>query len=269
MVNSLDFKYQESRVDNVLLRLRERGESYLDSTLRLSNIALLMQSERMKSDFEVKVIKDTTSQIDGLVSDIIDWMVDRHTKQWKQIVNSLQSRKSTTSDAAFNFEVTRKELLRSIGNDIHEIVETYDKTEESNILSKRIQQSMMQAVAIAGASALGMGALLSVSLLDFTGVLGASALAATGLCIIPYRRVTVKKEFDQKVDDLRNRIMSALVSHFDDEIQNSNIKIRDAISPFSSFVRKEQKNHKVLSEELEVLSKKIETLQRDISLSKN
>merc|ERR1712130_982112 len=196
-------------------------------------------------------------------------MVDRHTKQWKHIMTSLQSRKSAASESAFNFEVTRKELLASIGNDIHDIVLTYDKTQESNILSKRIQQSMMQAVAIAGASALGMGALLSVSLLDFTGVLGASALAATGLCIIPYRRVTVKKEFDEKVDDLRSRIMSALVTHFEDEIQNSNIKIRDAISPFSSFVRKEQKNHKILSEELNQLSQKIEELQREVSLSKN
>ena len=123
---------------------------------------------------------------------------------------------------------------------------------------------MFHAVALAGASALGMGALLSVSLLDFTGILGASALAATGLCIIPYRRVTVKREFDKKIDNLRERLMGALQTHFDDELHNSCTKIRDAISPFSTYVQKQERHYKEHSVKLDELVEQTKTLQDKI-----
>ena len=61
-------------MDNLLLRLKERGESFLDETLRMSNVLLLFNDQKIKSDFELKVIRDTTAQIDSMISDIIDWM---------------------------------------------------------------------------------------------------------------------------------------------------------------------------------------------------
>jgi len=262
-----DFKYQESRVDNTILRLRERGESYLDNILRLSNITMLVRDEKMKTDFELNVVQDTTTQIDSLVSDIIDWLVEKNTKHWTHILKSLKARAhaGATEVHSDHFVITRKDLLKTIGDGIHSIVDSYDKKQESVNLSKKVQQSMFQAVAVAGASALGMGALLSVSLLDITGILGASALAATGLCIIPYRRVTVKKEFNSKINDYREKIISSLRNHFENEVHNNSRKIRDAISPFSTFVQKEEKRHKEAIQQLDELTKQIKELQAQVS----
>lgn len=258
-------------MDNLLLRLKERGESFLDETLRMSNVLLLFNDQKIKSDFELKVIRDTTAQIDSMISDIIDWMVEKNSKEWKRILASLETRNQAVNHRIQfgNFEVTRKQLLETLGAQVHQVAFSYDKENESKLLSQKVQQSMFQAVALTGASALGMGALLSVSLLDFTGILGASAVAAVGLCVIPYRRVTVKKDFDQRVGDLRERILSALNSHFEDELQNNSIKLRDAVSPFSTFVQKEEKHLQEATQNLDDLTNRIQVLQRAIQQTKN
>lgn len=195
-------------------------------------------------------------------------MVEKHSKEWKRIVDKLKSRAKVTYGSSVQpdeYVISRKELLTSIGNHIHEAALSYDKTQESAQLSKKIHQSMFQAVAIAGASALGVGALLSISLLDITGILGASAVAALGFCIIPYRRITVKKDFDKKISEFREKILTTLDSHFEQELQNNNLKISDAISPFASFVHKEQKRNAEAAKELELLSEKIKSLQNKVN----
>lgn len=270
MVLDLDFQYQESRVDNTILRLKERGETFLDDSLRLSNIGMLIRGDHLRDEFELRVIQDTTNQIDSLVSDIIDWMVEKHSKEWHRIVDKLKSRARAGYGSTIQsdeFVISRKELLISIGENIHQAALSYDKKRESAQLSKKVHQSMFQALAIAGASALGVGALLSVSLLDITGILGASALAATGLCIIPYRRVTVKKEFNKKISEFREKILTTLNSHFEHEVHNNCVKIRDAVSPFSTFVQKEQKRNARASAELEEFSKRIKEIQNQVNKS--
>lgn len=228
----------------MIQQLRLRGDTYLDETLRIGNIASLLSADKLKTEFEYRVVNDTANQIDMMVSGVIDWLVDKNTREWKPTLTSLRSRGKAESSGVLGdqFVITRTELLESIGNSVTRVVRSYDKEHESYLLAGKIRSSMMQAVAIAGASALGLGALLSVSLLDFTGIIGASALAAGGLAIIPYRRASVKKEFHSKIDGLHTSISATLDNHFQHELFNSVGKIKEAFSPFSStsLVNKEK-----------------------------
>ncbi len=48
-----------------------------------------------------------------------------------------------------------------------------------------------------------MGALVTASLLDWTGLAGAGVLAITGVLILPYQRHRIKTELHKKVAELR------------------------------------------------------------------
>jgi hypothetical protein len=47
------------------------------------------------------------------------------------------------------------------------------------------------------------------------GLLGAGALAITGLCVIPYKRAQVKRVFNEKVAGLRVNMKDVMHAHFD------------------------------------------------------
>lgn len=119
--------------------------------------------------------------------------------------------------------------------------------------------------------AVGLGALLLAilhgALLDFTGLLSAGALAVVGLLIIPAKRRRAKNDLSEKLEDLRQRLMKAMGDEFERELTRSLQRVREAIVPYTRFVRAEQqKLNRVEGEldgivsELGQLRARIETL---------
>lgn len=56
-----DFKFYLDRIDNVLLRFSERGNEFFNNTITITNILDLLKSEKLKRDFEEKVVGETRS----------------------------------------------------------------------------------------------------------------------------------------------------------------------------------------------------------------
>src|SRR5690606_33494240 len=81
-----DFRYQSSRVDNVLYEMMERGDRYFDETLRVTRIFDLVNSEKLRGEFEREVVSDTSRQIEQHVSDLIDWLVEKDYRQWQSVM---------------------------------------------------------------------------------------------------------------------------------------------------------------------------------------
>jgi hypothetical protein len=94
-----------------------------------------------------------------------------------------------------------------------------------------------------GASALGLGAIVSVAATtaaaDVTGILAASVLAAVGLLIIPAKRRRAREEMRAKVTALRARLSDALRGEFQATRERSAQRLADALAPYSRFVRAE------------------------------
>jgi ABC-type transport system involved in cytochrome bd biosynthesis fused ATPase/permease subunit len=103
--------------------------------------------------------------------------------------------------------------------------------------------------------AVGLGALLVVvlhtALLDFTGILAAGTLAIVGLLIIPARRRRAKNDLNDKLEDLRQRLMKAMGEEFEHELSRSLQRLREAIAPYTRFVRAEQQKLARIEAELD------------------
>jgi hypothetical protein len=104
-------------------------------------------------------------------------------------------------------------------------------------------------------SALGLGAIVTAmattQLADITGLLAAGTLAVLGLLVLPTKRRRAKRELADKIQDLRDRLMRTLTGQFDRELARSVHRIRDAVSPYTRFVRAERQ--------------RLETIHRDLT----
>jgi hypothetical protein len=268
-----DFEHQISRVENCILKMSERAESFFDEKLRLSNTLGLLKADQLKNEFEKQVIGDTSREVERHVSDIIDWMVEKSFKQWRGIYDYLNRRPSLRSDnivgtirGGGEFLLNRSALLDSIGTAASGALEPYDRSKESTLLTDQMRGALLQTAALE-VGAVGIAAVLTTSLLDITGLAGAGVLAVMGFGILPYKRASIKKSMRSKVARLRENLATTLRNHFTRELDNSVVRIKDNISPYSTFVKTEndklmstQQKLKDNSQQLKDLRAEIETM---------
>src|ERR671916_881728 len=88
-----DFEARLAEIENIVLRMSERGDAWLEENIRLANIRELFRPERVQERFAREVVADTEDLIDERVDELIDWMVDRNLKQWRAIVEYVNRRR--------------------------------------------------------------------------------------------------------------------------------------------------------------------------------
>lgn len=267
-----DFQYQSDRVDNVLYEMAERGDRFFDENLRVTRIFELINSERLRGEFERRVVADTSRQIEQHVSELIDWLVDKDYRQWQAVMDYINQRASQHTErmvgrVSGEFEFNRQNLLNSVGRSAREVVDSYDREAEASKLAREVQRAIVQTAAVE-AGALGLGALLvallQTTLLDVTGVLGAGAVAALGLYVLPYRRGKVKEGMRDHINDLRQRLDTAITRQFEAELAQSVQRIREAIAPYTRFVRVEREKLTVLAETMRDAEQQLRRLQKEV-----
>ncbi len=265
--------YRLSRVDNILHEMSARGSRFFDDTLRLSRIFDLLNSERLKREFEQKVVGDVSLQVEREVSSLVDWMVDQDLRQWQAITAHVQERAAQhaqpgwTTAEHHSFEGKRQELLRSIGKAAQDVVATYDKEAEVQALVASVQSTLAQ-TALVEVGAVGVGAVIVALvhgiLLDVTGILGAGVLAAAGLYLLPARREKARRELVARIEALRSELRRVLTDAFEQELARSLDRMRAALGPYSRFVRAEQAQVDEVAGALARLQAELDTLEQEV-----
>ena len=267
-----DFRYQSDRVDNVLYEMAERGDRFFDENLRITRVVELVNSERLRGEFERRVLADSSRAVERHVDELIDWLIERDYRQWQAVMEFIERRSLQHTDQMIGevrgeFDFNRQNLLKSIGRSAQEVVDSYDREAEALKLAKDVQRAIIQTAAVE-AGAIGLGAILIVILnttfLDVTGVLGASAIAALGLYVLPYRRQKVKAQLRARIGDLRRRLDTAITQQFDSELTASVQRIREAVAPYTRFVRVEREKLETLGADLQRAESEWARLRRSL-----
>lgn len=268
-----DFKYHLSHVENVLYALAERGDRFFDDTLSIWNIFDLINGDKLRAAFEREVVADTSRDVDRYTNELIDWLVDREYRQWRDLTEFMNRRAALHSEQMVGrmdseFDFSRQKLIASVGSAAQDVVDSYDPRAESAKLLQQVQTALIQTAAVE-ASALGIGALLvallHTSLLDFTGVLGASVLAALGLYVLPYRRNRLKIDLRSRVAELRVQLDQAITAQFERELSGSTQRMREAVAPYTRFVRTERDKLEKLAAAMDTAREQLAALRADIA----
>ncbi len=269
-----DFEARMAEVENIIHTLNERGEAWFEDNIRIGNVAELVRRERIQERFQREVIADTEALIDERVDELVDWMVDRNLKQWRNIVEYVNRRRQAQYDEHLigevgdNFEYNRSQVIRSVGKNATDVVRNYDRERESEQIALSIQGAVAQTLA-AEVGALGLGAAVATvamaAAVDVTMTLSALLLAGLGFFIIPNRRRKAREEFREKTDALRGRLSEVVTRQFETELARSAERMREAIAPYTRFVRTE---HTRMTEARTVLSEidgEVDALKAEIS----
>ncbi len=244
-----DFTFRMSDIENILYEMEQRGQEYFDETFRLARVFDLFNKERIRGEFEQRVVADTPQRVERKVADMIDWLVDADLRQWQAVNDHLAERRRAHQERIVGdlgsgaFQYDRERLMDAVGREAQRVVETYDRELEAQKIGQAAQEAVA-ASAVLGVGAVGLGALVtalaSTVAADVTGILLATFVAALGLIIIPARRKSAKAELNTKIADMRAQLAGSLKFQFEKEIERSLHNIQNAISPYTRFVRSEQ-----------------------------
>jgi hypothetical protein len=240
------FGYHLTRVENIIARMLQRGDAFFEETIRLGRVFDLLNKDKIRGEFERQVVAGTEQQIDAVVDELIDWMVDQDLKIWKSVTDYIDRRRLTQYEEGLigevggQFRYDRRALLESVARRTQEEVDRYDLDAEANELAESVRNAVAT-VAVAEAGAVGLGALVvaaaSTVAVDVTGILAASLLAGLGLFVLPNKRRQAKRDFHAKAEELERRLIEVMREQFEHELARSIDRVREAISPYTRFVR--------------------------------
>src|SRR5918992_1813967 len=269
-----DFEARMAEIQNIIHSLNERGDAWLEENIRLMNFRELLRQEKVRERFQREVVADTENLIDERVDELIDWMVDRNLKQWRAIVEYVERRRQARYDERLigevddRFEYNRGQLLQSVGKNAANVVHRYDRERESEQLAASLQGAVARTAALE-VGAVGIGAvvvaLATTRFLDATGIIAAAIIAGYGLFVLPNRRRKARREFHEKTDSLRERLAEVVRRQFDVELNRSIERMRDAIAPYTRFVRTEHARMTEASSNLSEIDREVEALKGEIA----
>lgn len=266
---SKGFKLRLADVDNVLHEFDRRGNDFFEETIRLSRVFDLMDKEKIKADFERRVVADVPKQIEQRVHEVIDWLVASDLQQWQTVRDHLTRRRSEQAERlvgqmSAGFQYDRSRLLDTVGKTAQRTLEDYDKESEAGRMAESLQ-SAVAGIAVMGVGAVGLGAavsfLASTAAADVTGILAAGAMAAVGLLILPRRKQVARREFRERIAKLRDQLSEALTGQFSKEVDRSGRRVEEAMAPYTRFVRAEQTKLDQTTAELDRIRNEMQALR--------
>lgn len=258
-----------AEIENILMRLQERGLDFFDRVMRLTNILNLARGDQIRRQFEAEVLADVPRQVEDRVQRLIDWLVQKDLHQWQQIMAYLQRRQARYTEhlaggGAAPLDARRRALIDSVGRTAQTIVETYNSDEEARALAASVE-STVASVALIEVGAVGLGALVvsavASTAIDITGLLAAGTLAIVGLFVIPYKRQQAKEAFREKMETLRTRLVSALTAQFTTEAETVLARVKDGVLPYTRFVRAERERVDKTLDTLDGLKQRLSALK--------
>lgn len=267
-----EFRYRLSDVDNLLHEFQARGDAFFDETLRLGRLPDLLNKSRVKREFEQKVVADTPQQIEGRVSELIDWLVAAELRQWQAVTRHVSRRRERhedriVGDMSGSFEYDRDRLLATVGRTAQRTVESYDREQEANRMADSVQLAVAS-TALLEVGAIGLGATVALvaasTAVDVTGIVAASALALIGLFVVPSRRRSAKRELSERIEIMRQGLLTGLTGQFEREMERSLGRLREAIAPYTRFVRSEREHLEDARDRLADLQERLDGIRDTI-----
>lgn len=254
-----DFGRRLLEVDNVVYELNDRADAFFDETLRLARVVDLLNADRLRADFERRVVADSAQRIDDTVQALVDWLLEQEQRLWRSVAEYVGQRAGGSDGAAgadgrpaptanpllserWSFAEDRRRMLDAVARASNQALAQYDADAESRRWSLTMREAVAQtALAQVGALSLGAAviALIGTTAADVTGVLAAGVLAGLGLYIIPLRRRQARAQFRRKTDELRTRLKEGMTRQFEAELERSVQRIRDVLAPYARRVRAE------------------------------
>lgn len=261
------------RVKTVLLEVERRGEVFFDDTVQLTKLFTLLRPERVREDFDRRVLRDAAGEIDTAVASLSDWFVERTLQQWEDVVGFVAERRKageerTIGEVGGRFKYDRTALIATLRDRAHGVLEGFDASAESRRVAEALQSSVVQ-TGLLQVGGLGLGAaavaLASAAAWDVTGIAAGLTVMGLGLLVLPRRRRQAKRRLHEQMQALRDGLERGLGSQIDDEVVAAADRLTNAVAPYTRFVRTELERLEALAGELAAVRARLTALRTEVA----
>src|SRR5690606_11169243 len=137
-----EFEGHVARIQAVLHEVERRGEAFFDDTIRLRRLMKLVNTERVREEFEKGVLKDADREIDDALAQLVDWFIQRNLQLWEDVMSYVNERRAAERDRVIGevggrFQYDRQALVRSLRERSDATMDTYDADAEGAQLADR------------------------------------------------------------------------------------------------------------------------------------
>lgn len=262
------------RIKNILLDLRNRAYDFVEEFLQIRNIWDITSKEKAEHQFEEKVVKDSSQQIEDVLTEAADWMVKKNMRVWdetldyyKQQLQRNGRQNKIIGEVGGKFAYDRDTIYQRVVKEVRQKITTFNFQEESRTILKAFQTAMIH-FAATEVSAIGVGAILVLILeglfIDITGILASGALVTAGLFILPRKRRKAKEAFNTRIQELIEDLDQGISQQFEDYMHTNFEQLQETLSPFDRFCRAEHDELQAARTELLELTRKVKDLQNEI-----
>ncbi len=261
-----------ARIQNVLLEVERRGHDFLDDTVQLRRLFMLMNTSRVREAFQSQVLRSVEQDIDLAVGALVDWFIQRNLQLWEDVMTFVNERRAAERERVIGevggrFHYDRQALVRALHERSEKVLEGYDQKAEASRLADSLQGAVVQS-GLLEVGGLGLGAavlaILTTTAVDVTGVALGLALMGVGLLVMPRQRRRAKRELSRKMESLREGLTESLATQLDAELSGSQEKLSGAINPYTRFVRAELERLEALEGELDGLEERMAAARHEV-----
>lgn len=232
-----DFRLQQERVDNILLRMLDAADAFVGDQFRLRNAPGLLRGEDLRRSFDRAIGAGVNEELRAHVARLVDWLAERQDRHAAAALALVPGE----TDRSVLAGGRRHDSTRRVDDAVRVTMGPDQRAELTRSLEESVRRALVQTAAVeAGALGVG-GALLAASALDVTGVAGASALALAGLYLVPHRRTVFKERLRAAVEGMRADLRRAMEDHFVSEQDAAESRLRAALAPYARTVRVEER----------------------------
>jgi small GTP-binding protein len=265
-------RHRMASVETAIFEAEKRGRGFLERSLRLVRVVDLVSRDGLGAGFEREVVADLPRVVEKRVDEMADWMVASEVRQWQGIADRLQRRQSAHADRAaipgagpLEFDLAR--LVKDVRREAQRALETYDHAGDSRRLSA-LARTAAAGTLVLPLAGIGLAALVlatsDTAVLRGAVLAAAALLCAAGFLLLALVRRQANADFGRKIGDLRGMLASRLKLTFDKELEQGQQRAKEALSPYSRFVRSEGERLRSQKDELATLQRGFEALKSQI-----
>jgi small GTP-binding protein len=222
-----DFAGQVALASQVLDEVRERGERWLDQTVRFSRLPALLSTQRFQQGFAQEVAQNSNAALERAVQQALHWLTQRHAELLEDALTLLRQTPTTTGAA-------QPSPTHPIESLLEEALKAYHPTREAEQLQSQLQQALQNSL-LAGLGGVGLGAGLVVILqglaADLTGLVAGLVAALLGLSILPRRKDLAKQRLRGRLAQVRQGLEEALEWALDQEQRRTTQRFQSLYRP--------------------------------------
>jgi small GTP-binding protein len=262
-------------VEDVFADVRRRGTQFLSDTIRVRRLALLRDRDRFRRQFEAEVVQETTRQIENVVTRAVDGLLSRTMKLQQTLfetfakrIRETRSERQLAADRGFAYD--RAEIFDAIMDEAEQTIRSNDLKREVDRIVENVYSdaNLVVGAGVGAAAAGGLGVVLLIaSALDAVGGFGlatGAAAAVYGATVLPRQRRKAIDEFEERIDELQERIQAALRTRLDREIEDALGRVWETVEPFSDFVESERETLTSAETRREELREDVAALRKEV-----